>query len=495
MPARATIYVLIGIASGVAFSWAFFYQEEASLSKWAERIIPFGMPIVMVLIVSVLLLFLVSTYVIARITRNAAGTLERVTNNLSLAAVNSHQSGAVAAVPHLEKAIIEGLAWYAPIAARQSAFRATLALAAVLGGLIGTALLFRQLVLLREQNDKLDEQNKRISLQIDLMRIQNSKADVQNIIGEGQRRANTISEMYSIISGLDNSINIHSNLPNGWKYLNKAFGGRIAAFSRSAEPYIQIKTNIVLGELKTSFAERGTSPERGQLLIAMHEAQIRPPAGTVYSYAELSHAYLFGMSHFDAQMDRISAKGAVLTRAFLPGANLRSAYLVDAILSHSKVPGARFDHAVLENAKLDYLDGDGAVFQKSDLRNTTLQGSLLKDVNFSCSDLRGADLTGSDLSGAITTGANLDGLVVGRLMEQERQIEDDIGKKFEYFGNKYYMSKNLKIERGKWIFFIEGNLIRIRPWGAKTNADGSTPIVVNPDNFADFGENSCEDAP
>jgi hypothetical protein len=169
---------------------------------------------------------------------------------------------------HASQAFDQALAWYSPIAARRWVVRSALALLISFGGPTGTALLFRQTLLLREQNQKLQEQ-------IVLLRDQNQKLDLQTVTAEAQRRTGLTTELFSI---LQQTMSL-SEAPSrtGPLVLPRGLTARIIAFSRAAAPYWTAEIPEISGDdgkFIPILARRPRSPERGQLFVGLVSAGV-----------------------------------------------------------------------------------------------------------------------------------------------------------------------------------------------------------------------------
>jgi hypothetical protein len=124
----------------------------------------------------------------------------------------------------------------------------------------------------------------------------------------------------------------------------------------------------------SSLSCRASSPERGQLLVALHAARIYIPyltfEGADFRYADLP----------DARLRDIDLRGVDLSNAKLPGASFENAQLIGVNFSGSHLAGAKFRGATLKN-----VDFSGAIIQAgaTQATNASLLFSKLTDSSLS----------------------------------------------------------------------------------------------------------------
>jgi hypothetical protein len=119
--------------------------------------------------------------------------------------------------------------WYSTPAVRRWSIQAAIALLLALGGLVGSALLVRQIALLREQNLKLEAQTT-------LLREQNGKLDQQTITAEAQRRAALSAEAFALIHAI------------GAEAQSRSVIARVVALTRAATPFYYVRVDAYVGE-------------------------------------------------------------------------------------------------------------------------------------------------------------------------------------------------------------------------------------------------------
>jgi uncharacterized protein YjbI with pentapeptide repeats len=383
---------------------------------------------------------------VRRFTRGAHGTLDQVLREATAATHAAAEGNAPAAASHAERAVVEVLAWYGPMAARRWVVQTSLALLVGFGGLIGTAMLFRQTLLLGEQNKKITEQtdllgkendllrnqNEKVDQQTDLLTDQNRKLDLQTVTAEAQRRAGLAAELFSILQAVsliqaettEPSDRNSAQIPRGLK-------SRIVAFSRAATAYriIEVPEGIESDSpLVPRLADRARSPERGQLLVGLVLAgiDISIIEGADFSSADLRAALLRGSHLPDTRLFSADLTRADLTRADLTGAILKGADLT----------GANLNGANLTNADLRGVNLTGANLADANLTNAELIDANLTNANLTIANLTKAALTNADLTGPEQMGAALTGAIVNR-------------------------AKGIDLQWG-WELYNDGGLVRVR---------------------------------
>ena len=296
----------------------------------------------------------------------------------------------------------------------------------VMGGLIGSA----TLLLLYEQNQKIDEQNRRITLQTD--------ANVtQSVLLEGARRSSNAQELNSLLldirAGREVIISECSEEKKSacfkWMHENDArrlfipdelFQRRIKAFAQRSTPYFTVtpkdRTVEFDERLNSQLDLPFQSPERGRLLeeLVRNEFQV---TDIDFSYAELDGAELPYAYMPRANLSWATLQDADFQEAHIPDANLRNSDLSRANFSGSFALKARFDGATLEttnfsNSQLpDATMTDGkmgsVIFKSANLMGTRFNRSDLKNSDFRSSNLMGADFRNTNLSGSAFGWSNI----------------------------------------------------------------------------------------
>lgn len=280
------------------------------------------------------------------------------------------------AAPELVKTFIWGYT-------RTWLFRLIVAVFAAIGGLLGT-------ILLLNQNQLLENQNKKIDVQIQL--------------AEAERRSALIFLMGNIMDKVNEEIKeqlkaLPKDQRDTFKYeLNDVTIGQLVGLSNAFQPYKYLDGDTLI--------DQPLSPERGQLLLTL--AQLRLSDSTHvklfskanFSLSDLSWVNLSKADLSRADLSRANLSGAYLVeadlrRANLIEANLSKADLIEADLSGANLSGANLSEANLSKAHLSEANLSGAVLWKADLSGANLSGAVLRVTFF-----KGANLSEADLRGA-----------------------------------------------------------------------------------------------
>lgn len=285
-----------------------------------------------------------------------------------------------------------------------------------LGGLTGT-------ILLINQNELLEAQNKKIDDQTGLLKAQNELVSRQMQLEEANRRSALIVLMSNIMDKVDREIEsqqvgLSRTLKEQRKYsLSQSLIGQIAALSHSFKPYRYMEGD--------SLIERPLSPERGQLLITLTllpldtstfrkifqssnfaYANLRGAklTGANLNGANLENANLSGADLSDSELIATSLDWADLSYSTLIDANLHEASLMEANLYFTNLISADLTGAYFSGAEYRERDDfskeflNGANLEKANLSGADLSGAFLNHVNFRHANLTNVDLTDADLS-------------------------------------------------------------------------------------------------
>lgn len=292
----------------------------------------------------------------------------------------------------------------------------------LIGGLIGSA----TLMLLYEQNQKIDEQNRRITLQTD--------ANVtQSVLLEGARRSANAQELNTLLSDIRaarQTINtacseeIRKGCLSGQGASdetlllkpNELLQRRIQTYAQRSTPYFTVqpknKTVNFDERLNSQLDLPFNSPERGRLFEELIRNGFHV-AGIDFSYAALDNAELPEATMSNANLSWASLRNAELPNAHLPNANLISSDLTDANFDTSYALAGRFDYATLENTTLSGSYLVSSSFLSSKLHNVKFDSANLESALFLRSDLQNADFRKANVSGANFNDTNLTGSTFG----------------------------------------------------------------------------------
>lgn len=276
-----------------------------------------------------------------------------------------------------------------------------------LGGLTGTILLINQNQLLEAQNRKIDDQT-------GLLKAQNELVNRQMQLEEASRRSALVVLMSNIMDKVDREIEsqqvgLTTKQKENKKYkLSKSLIGQIAALSYSFKPYRYMDGDTLI--------DRPLSPERGQLLITLSLLPFDSETfelifeNALFESADLQNATLTYAYLNHINLNGADLSGADLSRSYFLSANLEGANLEGALLLFSDWTEADLSGANLTGAVLHFLNLTGANLTGANLTNT-----YALNTNFNSAKLSNANLTeisgfeDVNLKDAMLDGANLEG--------------------------------------------------------------------------------------
>lgn len=414
----------VGVAIGASASWPLFFGALDRAEPAVDGALHLVLPALATTAALLLLVGPLTWFGVRRFLGRVQGTLSRVTMELAQTSRAMAESDTVRAVNHAEQAVLEALAWYAPVAARRFLFHSALALLVAFGGMLGTVLLFRQTLLmgaqnkmlseqvelLKDQNEKLEqqiklsiEQNKNVEQQIDLMKQQNRKIDLQTVTAEAQRRGPLTAELFALLS---QATSIQPR--NGKIKLTPVLITRIVAFSRSATPYWLVEiSEVTVGEVASPeprLTNRARSPERGILLTSLVTAGVDMSglvqAGVVFVDSDLRNAIIENANFLGLDLSGSDFQGAILHNAKFVKSNLENTNFSNAKLKGVDATKAKFGRANLSHADLTSANLSDADLQDGHfLRPANVNNTDFTDAHLLTLWVGGVDFSTSDLSG------------------------------------------------------------------------------------------------
>ena len=376
------------------------------------------------------------------------------------------------------------LARYAWIVTRRWIIGAVTGFVAVIAALAGSALLFQQNQLLRtqgelmrEQTDRLLEQNRFIAFQIELGEAQRSTSIVPEILQIGALVGEEVHEL-SLAGNSRPSINdlsaplrarlvAASNASRPYRYLRTPLADlddalimRSGLLRRTDLPAAELArddiaeltgaTPVFDGEQGGAMSDRPVSPERGQLLAMLATVGITDIGALLFadfSFAELRTAALSGVqlqstmlrfADFDRQtLIACSFDGAAMEHARLRNARISHGSFTAAqhplleILRPTELAGADFSGAIIAESNFSGSRGlglnfDGAVLHNVRFSGTDLSGATFRNTIFGTVDFTGAALRSVDFDGAIVFAADFLDQLAGQV-----EPETFVAERFE----------------------------------------------------------------
>ena len=293
---------------------------------------------------------------------------------------------------------------------------------AVFAGLAGSALIFKQNDLIQRQNALLMRQDNKLEAQNLLFEQQNIRIDVQNQLAEAARRATLVFELTSINEKIDE---LRGNEPDTPVTLPQNLIARIVALSRSLRAYqfIELPSTPTISNMAAAvddsisarpvLVRKPLSPERGQLLLTIVNANI----------ANLADLISAGVDFRSADLRGVFLDEVALDLAILSYTNFSEVYLLTSSFRGAELEGADFSIASMKGTDFSSSDQPlivgrfGRGSSSTNLRSARFFNSQLNNSDFSQADLRNADFRGAllfgvDFSGADMTDVELDGAYV-----------------------------------------------------------------------------------
>jgi hypothetical protein len=215
---------------------------------------------------------------------------------------------------------------------------------------------------LKKQNDKLDDQNRRI--------------EQQTFLQEAERRSSLVFLFDNVLDKLDDELKTNPIQ----RKLSPQLIGRIVSLSKALKPY-----RFLDGDTLTTQA---SSPERGQLLISLMTSKLHISTyEQIFTSADFSFATIEGVN-----LDAAMLRNVNLAHSYLENISLVGADLSYANLSHSKLinirayqngsppKGAKFNFTNFFNAEILKSDLSASVFEHTNFTQTTFKNTFLREA-------------------------------------------------------------------------------------------------------------------
>lgn len=409
--------IIFGIAIGIMIGVLFTQKVVDYLPNILPTLMAVTIAFFVLLTILILALPSISNYLIKRYTgkemdvESVAGDIQKKTNSIADAIANVVLVKANPEVKRNIRTNLPDILHYLIFSRlRSGGLRLLLTVFAAVGGLMGTILLYNQNQLLQAQNRKID---------------------IQTSLMESERRGSQVVLMGNVLEDMSAEIQRQKdegarNDSTGYE-LSSSLIGRIAATSQGFMPY-----KFLQGDTLTA---KEYSLERGQLLLALVNSRLdslsmeRINRSCTFLSAYLNGFNLREARLYGADLYQADLRGADLQRANLRevdlggadlrlsqlvginlrGANLRGANLGGANLREADLRGGDLYRANLRGAMLSNTDFREAILIRANLREVKLNGTNLYRTGLGGADLRGADFLGANLLEADLGGANLHG--------------------------------------------------------------------------------------
>jgi uncharacterized protein YjbI with pentapeptide repeats len=365
--------IVTSMAAGAVLAWIVLFKATEATEDWVKVVSTHLMLIIAIALIIIVYIYPAVRSLIISHWHNITGTFDQFVSKAASGARALATGNLVAAIDHYESAVREGVAWYGLRATRRWVVQASFGLLIAFGGVVGTTLLFRQTLLMKEQNVKLTEQT-------NLLKEQNEKLDLQTVSAEtAQRRSMLAPELFSLLQTI---------AKEAGKPLERDTVVRIEAFSQAATPYFSLQVEDISGARVVTLSKQQKSAERGQLLSALTSARTALPTQANFDFADLRSARLS-----KASLEKVKLSNADLEDADLSFSQLREASLSGTSFRFANLKGADLSDAVLNYNNFALSDLTGATF--AGVRAPKALDSFVSNVCFASANLIGADFTGA----------------------------------------------------------------------------------------------------
>jgi len=279
----------------------------------------------------------------------------------------------------------------------------------IITSLLPTLFLLLQVYYLRNQNN--------------LITIQNKRLDQQTYLQEADRRSSMTSVLDTMIKEVTNE-----GYRNNGK-ISKVNSTRLIALSKILKPYKYLENDKLI--------EKSLSPERGYLLISLLESNLN--LGTIIN--NNTRASLLSLLNFDyaeitnANMVKLDINNIHLNHSNLDGGNFTKSTFIKSTFGKASLQNTNFYKSDLVSCDFSNANLKGTSFTDSSLNKINFDNANLSDVNFSNCDFSDISFTNSSI-----IGANFDNAIVSTetwLEDQEKVLKKDDFR---------YLSKNFKVK-------------------------------------------------
>lgn len=244
----------------------------------------------------------------------------------------------------------------------------------ILTSLLPVLLLLFQVYYLRNQNE--------------LIGIQNKRLDQQTYLQEADRR----SYLTGVLDDMIKEVTTEGYRNNG--KISKVSSTRLIALSKILKPYKYLENDKLIDE--------PLSPERGYLLLSLLESNL--DLGVIldnntresllsqlnFSYAELNNA----------SVTALDLNSIHLNFANLDGSNFTKSTLIKSTFINASLKNVNFYKSDIVKCNFNNSNLSGASFTDSTLNTVSFDNATLTNVNFSNSDLVKISLKNAQIIGA-----------------------------------------------------------------------------------------------
>ncbi len=256
-------------------------------------------------------------------------------------------------------------------------------------GIVALLIAMIPIILLFQQNLKIDHQN-------ELITDQTARLEEQTYLQEADRRSSLVFLFSNIMDAMDKELK-EANDNKSQRILSDQLIGRIVALSHMLKPYHYLEEGFI--------TKKPLSPERGALLLNL-----------VHSKIELkSLSKIFDEGDFTYS----DLRGRTLRRCNLSRLNLRNSNLENTTFHLDTFYSSSFINANMKNA----------FFVHSRIKNSRFQFSNLSSCHFSHCNMVGNNFNGAILKDAKFFRITMNPYNGRHIMDSLKQIQDNVLKK------------------------------------------------------------------
>jgi len=264
-------------------------------------------------------------------------------------------------------------------------------------GIIALLIAFIPIILLFQQNQKIDHQN-------DLITNQNTRLGQQTNLQEAGRRSSLVFLFSNVLDAIDKELREDDN---NIRDLSPQLVGRIISISKALKPYRYLENDTLI--------PKPLSPERGHLLVSILSSELGKETlskifrSADFSYSDLRHSSFFNTDmanirlshsnfegsffHFksirDCMFDHANMKKVIFIGDLITGCYFGNTILTEGQFKCNRMSLCHFDSTQLNEASLEDIKFKMTSFENANLMNAKFKNSSFITTNFEFANLNG----------------------------------------------------------------------------------------------------------
>jgi hypothetical protein len=132
----AVSLIVVGMVIGAAVSWPLFFGALESAAPAVDSLYQSLLPALSGVAFALILIVPLTWWGLRRAFRRARGSLDQIVKKIADASRAAVDKNVPAVTTHTERAVLEAISWYMPVAARRFVMQTSLALLVTFGGLL-----------------------------------------------------------------------------------------------------------------------------------------------------------------------------------------------------------------------------------------------------------------------------------------------------------------------------------------------------------------------